>query len=138
MNATQITPNSTGLEMNTGYKATTEDEVLGPEIILFYAIFLATQATVAITGNAITIAVVLKYDFLRELSTSTMVAGLALADIFSEVAPLCGPVARQFTSKPSALMQHAPDGSFDSRCISNLSLLHWFDNSTQNYNFELS
>ncbi len=103
MNATQITPNSTALEMNTGYKARTEDEVLGPEIILFYAIFRATQATAAITGNAITIIVVLKYDFLREISTSTMVAGLALADIFSEVAPLCGPVARQFTSKPSAL-----------------------------------
>ncbi len=31
---------------------------------------------------------------------------------------------------------HSPDGSFDSRWNSNLSLLHWIVNSTQNYNFE--
>ncbi len=33
---------------------------------------------------------------------------------------------------------HSPDWSFDSRWNSNLSLLHWIDNSTQIYNFELS
>ncbi len=31
---------------------------------------------------------------------------------------------------------HSPDWSFDSRWNSNLSLLHWIVNSTQNYNFE--
>ena len=39
---------------------------------------------------------------------------------------------------------HSPNGSFDSRWNSNLSLLHWIDNSTQNftsirnYNFEFN
>ena len=33
---------------------------------------------------------------------------------------------------------HSHDGSLDSRWNSNLSLLRWIDNSTQNYNFELS
>ncbi len=33
---------------------------------------------------------------------------------------------------------HSPNWSFDSRWNSNLGLLHWIDNSTQDYNFELS
>ncbi len=103
MNTTQMALNFTSLEMNTGYKTRTEDDILGPEIILIYALFRGVQGSAAIIGNAVTIAIVLKYEFLLELGISTMVAGLALADIFAELAPFGGPIARQFTSKPSVL-----------------------------------
>ncbi len=90
-------------EMKAAHQARTEDEILGPATVLIYTILRAIQGILAITGNTITIAVVYKYEFLREISNSRMVAGLALADIFGGLNPFCGPIARTLISDPAIL-----------------------------------
>ena len=101
MNLTKVmSSNSTTIEEDA---VSSEDAILGPEVVWTFLILRTIQAILSTLGNLGTIIAVFKFEFLQENSACRLVAALGLADFFGGVTPIFGAIARRLTSTTLAL-----------------------------------
>lgn len=107
LNISKMRFNSTTTETitygNTSVLQPSDDEILGPAVVLTFIILRAVQGILSIVGNLVTIIAVFTFEMLRENPACRMVASLALADFFWGMASFCGNPARQLSSSVSFL-----------------------------------